>query len=81
MRRFAIWAAAYGTLLAVAFWFSYDLRFYESGGEGFDQRSAILLGQRGEILPWVMALKLLLLWVFGQFKHALVKRQPAEFAV
>ena len=84
LRRFAIWAAAYGTLIAVAFWLSYDLRFYDSRGDNFEQRAAILLEQRADILPWVIALKLLLLWAFGQFSgilHYFRLHEAARLAV
>jgi FlaA1/EpsC-like NDP-sugar epimerase len=71
IRRLAVWTLAYGTLIAVAFWFSYDLRFYTPYQEEADERLTWLIGQRAAILPWVMGLKLILLWVFGQFRGIL----------
>jgi len=71
LRRMVVWAAAYGTLVALAFWFSYDLRFYDPRLDEADTRVAFMVGQRPHILPFVMGLKLLLLWVFGQFRGIL----------
>ena len=71
LRRFVLWVALYGTLIALAFWFSYDLRFYDPRAEEVDPRMAFLINQRPQILPWVMGLKLMLLWAFGQFRGIL----------
>ena len=71
LRRMAVWAVAYGLLVAVAFWFSYDLRFYDPRVDATDPRTAFMIGQRPHILPFVVCLKLLLLWAFGQFRGIL----------
>lgn len=84
LRRLAVWAAAYGTLIALAFWFSYDLRFYDPRFDETDARTAFMVGQRPHILPWVVGLKLVLLWVFGQFRgilHYFRLRDAARLAL
>ena len=84
LRRLAVWAAAYGTLVALAFWFSYDLRFYDPRFDETDTRTAFMVGQRPHILPWVVGLKLILLWVFGQFRgilHYFRLRDAARLAL
>lgn len=71
LRRLAVWGAAYGILIAVAFWFSYDLRFYDPRLDAADTRMAFMIEQRPHVLPLVVGIKLLLLWAFGQFRGIL----------
>jgi FlaA1/EpsC-like NDP-sugar epimerase len=71
LRRMIVWAAAYGSLIAAAFWFSYDLRFYDSRPGPSDPRLDLVISQRPDLLPFVMGLKLMLLWAFGQFRGIL----------
>jgi FlaA1/EpsC-like NDP-sugar epimerase len=84
LRRAVVWAAIYGSLVAVAFWFSYDLRFYDPKSDELERRMAALISQRPSILPWVIALKLLLLWALGQFRgilHYFRLRDAARLAL
>lgn len=71
LRRTAVWALAYGSLVAAAFWFSYDLRFFDHRLDEPLPRDLFLAQQRPDSLPWVVGLKLALLWAFGQFRGIL----------
>ncbi len=66
--RFSIRAGFYGALLALAFWFAYDLRLMDSiDGESAQKLRSGRLMQ----LLWVIPFKLLLIYAVGQF-HGLL---------
>jgi len=61
-------AAAYAVLLGAAFWLSYKLRFFDADLERADAKVAIYIDHREQLLPWIVALKVALLWAVGHFR-------------
>ena len=61
-------ASGYAALLAAAFWFSYKLRFFDASLESADRQVAIFIDQRADLLPWVVLMKVGLLWLVGHFR-------------
>jgi FlaA1/EpsC-like NDP-sugar epimerase len=70
-QRAAFFFATYGALAALSVWFAYELRFVGpevlSGVEG-QAAEAYLYVQRPLVLLWLIPLKVLLLWAWGQFR-------------
>jgi FlaA1/EpsC-like NDP-sugar epimerase len=70
-QRAAFFFATYGALAALSVWFAYELRFVGpevlSGVEG-QAAEAYLYVQRPMVLLWLIPLKVLLLWAWGQFR-------------
>ena len=70
-QRAAFFFATYGALAALSLWFAYELRFVGpevlSGVEG-QAAEAYLYVQRPLVLLWLIPLKVLLLWAWGQFR-------------
>lgn len=66
--RHLLLAAGHAVLLAGAFWFAYKLRFFDADLERADRQVGVFLGQREELLPWVVLLKVALLWLAGHFR-------------
>jgi FlaA1/EpsC-like NDP-sugar epimerase len=70
-QRAAFFFATYGALAALSLWFAYELRFVGpevlSGVEG-QAAEAYLYVQRPMVLLWLIPLKVLLLWAWGQFR-------------
>lgn len=70
LQRGAFFFIVYGLLAALAFWFSYEIRFM--GGAVFtaedNEAKAYLLGQRPAALLWIIPLKFFWLGFFGQFR-------------
>lgn len=64
-------AVAYATVLTAALWFSLQLRFDFDVPQEFIDRFIFSL-------PWMLALKLLLLRVFGQFRSLLTYFGPSD---
>ena len=71
LQRAAFFFATYGALAALSLWFAYELRFAGpevlSGVEG-TAAEAYLYVQRPLVLLWLIPLKVLLLWAWGQFR-------------
>jgi FlaA1/EpsC-like NDP-sugar epimerase len=71
LTRAAFFFATYGVLAALSLWFAYALRFVGpevlSSGEG-QAAEAYLYVQRPLALLWLIPLKVLLLWAWGQFR-------------
>jgi len=71
LKRGALFSAIYGALAALSVWFAYELRFVGpevlSGVEG-QAAEAYLYVQRPLVLLWLIPLKVLLLWAWGQFR-------------
>lgn len=67
--RFTIRAGFYGVLLALAFWFSYELRLMDGGMDA--ESAAQLRAARLVQLFWVVPFQLLLIYAAGQF-HGLL---------
>ena len=71
LKRAAFFFATYGGFAALSLWFAYELRFTGpevlSGIEG-STAEAYLYIQRPQALLWLIPLKVLLLWAWGQFR-------------
>jgi FlaA1/EpsC-like NDP-sugar epimerase len=70
-QRAAFFFATYGVLAALSLWFAYELRF--AGAEAFaagqhPASESYLYLQRPLALLWLVPLKVLLLWSWGQFR-------------
>ena len=66
--RHLLLAAGHATLLTAAFWYAYKLRFFDISLELADSRVADYILQRERLLPWVVGLKVALLWAIGHFR-------------
>ena len=73
-QRAAFFSVVYGALAALALWLAYELRFNDAdfiSGAGQQVFDAYLYHQRPLVLLWLVPLKVLLLWSFGQFRGVL----------
>lgn len=66
--RHLLLAAGHAVLLGFAFWFAYKLRFFDASLESADRQVGVFLDQREVLLPWVVLLKVALLWAVGHFR-------------
>jgi len=84
LRRSAVWILSYSVLISLAFWFSYDLRFFDSRFVEKNPGIQAIVAQRAEILPLVLLVKLFLLWAAGLFRgmyHYFRLRDAARLAL
>lgn len=84
LRRAAIWILCYSVLIALSFWLSYELRFFDAKVVEKNPGIQAILAQRASILPAVLLVKVLLLWAFGLFRgmyHYFRLRDAARLAL
>jgi FlaA1/EpsC-like NDP-sugar epimerase len=68
LARHLMLASGYAVLLALAFWLSYQLRFFDAAMESADAQVPAYLDQRAQLMPWVVLLKVGILWAVGHFR-------------